>query len=56
MSPYLFVLCIDKLSHLILDSVEANQWECLKIGKGGPKVSHLMFVDDLILFGAATEK
>lgn len=56
LSPYLLVLCINKLSHLILDFVEASQWDCLKFAKGGPKVSHLMFADDLILFGAAMEK
>lgn len=55
MSPYLFVLCIDKLSHMILDSIDDNQWDCLKIGRG-PKISHMMFADDLIIFGAVTER
>ncbi|CAK8563195.1 unnamed protein product [Lathyrus sativus] len=40
---------MDKLSHMIHDAVENNQWQCLKIGRDGPKVSHLMFADDLIL-------
>lgn len=37
-----------------MDSVDANQWEFLKIGNGPPKVYHIMFADDLILFGAET--
>ena len=46
---------MDKLSHLIHDAVLNNEWNCLKVGKEGPEISHLMFVDDLILFGTATE-
>jgi hypothetical protein len=53
-SPYLFVLCMDKLSHLITHSVNEGQWKTLKAGKNGPIVSHLMFADDLLLFGETT--
>lgn len=55
MSPYLFVLCMDKLTHLIAEEVENGQWIPLKAGRSGPPVSHLMFADDLLLFGKATE-
>lgn len=55
MSPYLFVLCIDKLPHVINDVVETRKWDCIKVGRKGPKISHLMFVNDLLLFGKATE-
>jgi hypothetical protein len=54
-SPYLFVLCIDKLSHLIMHAVETGEWRAMKAGKNGPVISHLMFADDLLLFGEATE-
>lgn len=53
MSPYLFVMCIDKLSHLILEKVEEGQWKCLRAGRYWPMISHLMFADDLLLFGQA---
>lgn len=53
---YLFVLSINKLSHMILDSIENNKWDYMKIGRGVPRVSHLMFAYDLILFGATTKK
>jgi hypothetical protein len=52
-SPYLFVLCMDKLSHLILHGVEQGLWKTLRAGRNGPMVSHLMFADDLLLFGEA---
>jgi hypothetical protein len=53
-SPYLFVMCIDKLSHLISHAVDTGDWKAIRAGRGGPIVSHLMFADDL-LFGEATE-
>jgi ribonuclease HI len=53
-SPYLFVLCMDKLSHLIMHEVDKNRWKTLRAGRHGPLVSHLMFADDLLLFGEAT--
>ncbi|MCH79475.1 putative ribonuclease H protein [Trifolium medium] len=55
-SPYLFVLCMDKLSHLISRAVNEGQWRTLRAGRNGPMVSHLMFADDLLLFGEATER
>jgi hypothetical protein len=55
-SPYLFVLCMDKLSHLIMHAVEEGRWNGIKAGRHGPVVSHLMFADDLLLFGEANER
>ncbi|CAJ2675557.1 unnamed protein product [Trifolium pratense] len=55
-SPYLFVLCMDKLSHFIMHAVNEGDWRGIKAGRTGPMVSHLMFADDLLLFGEATEK
>ncbi|MCH81151.1 putative non-LTR retroelement reverse transcriptase, partial [Trifolium medium] len=55
-SPYLFVLCMDKLSHLIMHEVDNGNWKAMKVGRNGPVVSHLMFADDLLLFGEATER
>lgn len=54
-SPYLYVLRMDKLSYLILDAVEKKRWVSIKVDKNGQMVSHLMFDDDLLLFGQATD-
>jgi hypothetical protein len=54
-SPYLFVLCIDKLSHFISHAVESGEWKALRADRSGPLGSHLMFADDLLLFGEATK-
>ncbi|KAK2367897.1 hypothetical protein QL285_081140 [Trifolium repens] len=56
MSPYLFVLCMDKLSHLIEESIESGKWKPMRAGRNGPLISHLIFVDDLLLFGQAVEE
>lgn len=42
---------MDKLS---LEAVEEGLWRPLKAGKNGPLIFHLMFVDDLLLFGQAS--
>ncbi|VVA38357.1 PREDICTED: reverse mRNAase [Prunus dulcis] len=56
LSPYLFVLCIEKLSHIIFDEVDKKRWKCVKSSQSGPCVSHLFFADDLVLFAEASTK
>jgi hypothetical protein len=51
MSPYIFVICMDKLSHLISHAVRQGNWKGIRAGRTGPMISHLMFADDLLLFG-----
>lgn len=55
-SPYLFVMCLDKLSHIISDAVDRGEWRPLKAGRLGPSISFLMFADDLLLFGQANSR
>ncbi|XP_061353784.1 uncharacterized protein LOC133298506 [Gastrolobium bilobum] len=54
LSPYLFVLCMEKLTHLILDEVGNKKWLPIRAGRNGPFVSHLLFVDDIVLFAEAS--
>lgn len=54
LSLYLFVICMDKLSHIIVDQVEANYWKPMRARKDGPQISHLLFEDGLLLFVEAS--
>lgn len=51
LSPYIFVICMNKLSHLISHEVVIGRWKSLRAGSQGPSISHLMFSNDLLLFG-----
>ncbi len=54
LSPYIFVLCISRLSHLIYEAVGLGHWKPIQIGRNGPPLSHLMFADDILLFAEAS--
>lgn len=56
LSPYLFVLCLERFSHCILDSVNSRRWNPIRVGVHGPPVSHLMFADDILLFAEASQE
>ncbi|CAL8992016.1 unnamed protein product [Prunus brigantina] len=56
LSPYLFVLCLEKLSHLITEAVVKKAWRAVSIFRTGPKISHLCFADDLLLFAEASTR
>lgn len=51
---YLFVLGMEKLSQLIQFFVDAKMWVLVKASRNGPRVSHVFFADDLILFPEVT--
>nr|KYP65965.1 Putative ribonuclease H protein At1g65750 family [Cajanus cajan] len=52
-SPYLFVLCMERLFHLIDITVTQQLWKPIRLSRGGPSLTHLAFADDLILFAEA---
>lgn len=55
MSPLLFVMALERLSHCIMDAVNDGSWIPLKFEHGGPSVSHLMFADDILLIIEASQ-
>ncbi|XP_021759598.1 uncharacterized protein LOC110724485 [Chenopodium quinoa] len=52
-SPYLFLLCADAFSTLLNKAATNNLIHGARICKGAPRVSHLFFADDSILFARA---
>lgn len=49
-SPYIFVLCLERLAHRIQHEVETGRWKPLRASRHGPNISHLFFADDMLLF------
>ena len=54
LSPYLFLLCADGLSTLIKKAVDYGQMGGLVVCRNGPKLSHLFFADDSLIFCRAS--
>ena len=53
LSPYLFIICIEYLSHLIELKCVDKSWNPVKTSRSGLPFSHLFFADDLVLFAHA---
>jgi len=53
LSPYLFILCMEKLSVAINNAVSQRRWEPIRINNTEPFLSHLLFADDVLLFTKA---
>ena len=48
--PYLFLLCAEGLSALIKSTVACGDLGGIAVCRGGPKLSHLFFADDSLIF------
>ncbi|KAL9680564.1 hypothetical protein QQ045_018445 [Rhodiola kirilowii] len=49
-SPYLFLLCAEWLNYAVGEYQELGLLQGVKICRGAPEVTHLMFVDECMLF------
>lgn len=45
---------MERLGQSIKFAVANSMWKPIKLGRGGPPLSHLFFADDLVLFGEAS--
>lgn len=55
MSPYLFNICLESLSKGIHLACENSEWTPFGVGRRKVPISHLLFADDLLLFGRVDE-
>ncbi|KAL4304484.1 hypothetical protein GQ457_10G003160 [Hibiscus cannabinus] len=54
LSPYLFVLCMERLAQAIVVEVDRGKWKPFRVFKDSPTISHLFFADDMLLFAEAS--
>jgi len=50
LSSYIFVACMERLSHLIENECQMGRWKALQACRGEPRISNLIFADDVLLF------
>ncbi|KAG8367282.1 hypothetical protein BUALT_Bualt16G0056200 [Buddleja alternifolia] len=55
LSPYLFLLYFDLFSRLIHRAETSSAFNGIKISRGSPSISHVMYADDLLIFGKTDE-
>lgn len=53
LSPHLFALCMELLEQSIHGAIKEGSWKPVKASRNGPRISHIFFVADLILFDEA---
>ncbi|KAA3470487.1 reverse transcriptase [Gossypium australe] len=56
LSPFLFLICSEGLSSLMRTIKRRGLLKGVKASRQGPAISHLLFADDYILFGEASNK
>ena len=56
LSPYLFLICAEGLSTLLHKVVQDNKLKGVAASARGPRISHLFFANDSLIFGRATMK
>ena len=56
LSPFLFLLCTESLHELIQQAASSGEITGFALYRRGPKLTHLFFVDDSLLFYRATSR
>ena len=55
LSPYLFLLCVEGVSALIKKAQHDGMIRGIAFGGTGPRITHLLFADNSIVFLEGTE-
>ncbi|KAL0355533.1 UNVERIFIED_CONTAM: putative mitochondrial protein [Sesamum radiatum] len=55
LSPYLFLLCSEAFSNMISRTEAEGRIEGVAVSRRAPRISHLLFADDTLIFCQATE-
>ncbi|KAK5786023.1 hypothetical protein PVK06_040648 [Gossypium arboreum] len=50
LSPYLFLFCMEAFSRMLIHAQENNTLRGIRASREGPRINHLFFVDDALLF------
>ncbi|KAK3229242.1 hypothetical protein Dsin_001123 [Dipteronia sinensis] len=56
LSPYIFLQCVEGLSRRIFSAERCGDMVGFRCSREGPKISHLFFTDDSLLFTRASER
>lgn len=53
LSPYLFVMCMERLYQTIEEAIVAKKWKPIRASRDDPVLSNLFFANNIILFAEA---
>lgn len=56
MSPYLFLICTEGLSLLLHEAIQRKELRGVVASVREPRISHLFFANDSLIFGRAIVK
>lgn len=53
--PYLFIMAMEYLLIQIIEAIKSKMWKPFKLKNHDIKISHLLFVDEVLLFDKAND-
>ncbi|KAJ4757665.1 RNA-directed DNA polymerase (reverse transcriptase)-related family protein [Rhynchospora pubera] len=56
MSPYVFIMAMEILTRVMTKAMAHGQIKGVKVAENGPRISHVIYADDLVLMGDTNEQ